>query len=370
MPFNEVKGQNQVIFALSNAIQQNRLHHAYLFAGDDGVGKFKMAIQLAQYLLCTQPYPMSLDLSEKIGGCGVCSACHRVEKQIHPDFHCIQRELNTSQVLEKDIKIDKIREIQQMLGLTPFENGKRVIVIKEADRFNVTSANALLKVLEEPYPNTFFILISSRPKAILPTILSRCQVLRFSPLASELIYDLLEAIIAKQETETKSDTNRNEDLSFIARLSDGSIGVALALYERNIVEKSKEWLKLIENDLDLRDLPMKWSFSQKLSKFQEEEFKLWFKLIKTWYRDVLIVKQMKQAYDDLFSLVTFQSYRDLLFEKAKHLEFKQICWRIQALEAVELRLIEMQGINKDLLLDQLMLYLSGGDFRSNQEMIL
>ncbi len=368
MPFNEVKGQNQIIFALSNAIQQNRLHHAYLFAGYDGVGKFKMAMQLAQYLLCTQPYPISLDLSENIGGCGVCSACHRVEKQIHPDFHCIQREVNSNQVLEKDIKIDKIREIQQMLGLTPFENGKRVIVIKEADRFNVTSANALLKVLEEPYPNTFFILISSRPKAILPTILSRCQVLRFSPLSEELIHDLLEAIIAKQET--KSSTKQDEDLSLIARLSDGSIGVALELYERNIVEKSKEWLKLIENDLDLRDLPLKWSFSQKLSKFQEEEFKLWFKLMKTWYRDVLIVKQMKQPYDDLFNLVTFQSYRDLLVEKAKHLGFKQICWRIQALEAVELRLIEMQGINKDLLLDQLMLYLSGGDFRSNQEMIL
>ena len=98
MPFNEVKGQNQVIFALSNAIQQNRLSHAYLFAGNEGVGKFKMALKLSQFLLCNQPLPIAFDLNENTGGCGVCSACQRVEKQIHPDFHCIERQYNDKNI--------------------------------------------------------------------------------------------------------------------------------------------------------------------------------------------------------------------------------------------------------------------------------
>jgi DNA polymerase-3 subunit delta' len=149
--------------------------HGLLFKGTRGIGKFDLAINYAQSLLCQNP-------DESNFACGKCPSCHWFERGTHPDFRLLQPEIlsldgeetGSGKKPSKQISVEQIRGLSDFFGMTAHQGDRRVIVIHPAESMNPNAANALLKNLEEPPPGLLFILVSHKPQQLLPTILSRC----------------------------------------------------------------------------------------------------------------------------------------------------------------------------------------------------
>ena len=149
--------------------------HGLLFKGSKGIGKFDLAINYAQSLLCQNP-------DESNFACGKCPSCHWFEQGTHPDFRLLQPEIlsldgeetESGKKPSKQISVEQIRGLADFFGMTAHQGGRRVVVIHPAETMNPNAANALLKNLEEPPPGLLLILVSHKPQQLLPTILSRC----------------------------------------------------------------------------------------------------------------------------------------------------------------------------------------------------
>jgi DNA polymerase-3 subunit delta' len=148
---------------LISAHQQQRLPHALLIGGPQGMGKTQLAVHLAHALLCEQPQADG-------ASCGQCRACHLLNIGNHPDFTRLERPENSQQIL-----IDQVRKLIQFCALTASYGRYQVALIEPAEAMNTNSANSLLKLLEEPPDNTLLMLVSHQPMKLLPTIRSRCQ---------------------------------------------------------------------------------------------------------------------------------------------------------------------------------------------------
>lgn len=171
-------GQPEVARRLGAMLGRERFPHALLFLGPGGVGKLAAAKTLAQILLCSARPPGATE------ACDACPACHKVRAELHADLHFVTTD-------EARLKVDEIREATRSLQLRPMEGLCKVLILHEADRMTIEAQNALLKTLEEPPGAAYLILTSSRPRAILPTVLSRCQRVPFLPVPREAIAELL-----------------------------------------------------------------------------------------------------------------------------------------------------------------------------------
>ena len=214
--FGKLLGNNVVKENLRRLVARGRVPHGLLFAGPDGVGKKEFALELARGLIC------------KSGGCEDCPVCSRIgvfnfpspddkdeHKKVilsgHPDVGMVIP-------YKRNILVDAIRELEREANFRPFEGGKRIFIIEDAHKMNDNAANALLKTLEEPPPTTYLILVTSRPDSLLQTIRSRCQMIRFAPVAG-----------AEMEPLLVSAGKSAEDAKLAAKVSDGSVGQALAM---------------------------------------------------------------------------------------------------------------------------------------------
>lgn len=214
------------ITQIKQAISTNNIPHAYIFAGISGIGKRMVANYFAKILLCNEPASLT---NSKNSECNQCKNCEMFEAGSHPDIIVIEP--------EKDkITIDRIRTIKEKMKFAPYQASKRVIIIDSADTMNTNAENAALKILEEPPPNNHFFLITETPHRLLPTILSRCQRLDFSPIASRDIASFL--ITEKNYTE--------EDAIKSAYLSQGSIGRALLINPELVDEIGNDITSIIE----------------------------------------------------------------------------------------------------------------------------
>jgi len=206
--------QETSLSTLLSMTRHDTLPHALLFSGPAGTGKAEAAIILAQILNCQAPTVPSGSSSHPFFShrCGSCRSCRKIEAGSHPDIRVIEPEGN-------HIKIAQIRDLCNTLLAKPLEATHRVIVIKEAGRMNREAANALLKVLEEPPAGTFFVLTTCQPSELLPTVLSRCQLITFRPLEKETVVRILmkEANLPQQQAEA------------VAALSDGGFARALEM---------------------------------------------------------------------------------------------------------------------------------------------
>lgn len=151
---------------------RQRASQGLLFQGQQGIGKLDLALHYARALLCQSP------LNDGYA-CGQCPSCHWFEQNSHPDFRLIQPESMTEEGESgkkpgRQISVDQIRALADFMGLTAHQGGLRVVVIHPAETMNINAANALLKNLEEPPPGLRFLLVTHKPHALLPTILSRC----------------------------------------------------------------------------------------------------------------------------------------------------------------------------------------------------
>lgn len=169
-PLKRPLGHAQVRTWLQNVIASGRVSGAYLFLGPEGIGKRGVAVEFAAALRCHTPQ----------GGwaCGHCNECVRIAHGNHPNVRQFAKPVDS-----RDLPVELVREICDLASMTRLEPGRRVFIVDDADRFNESSANAFLKTLEEPPPELTFLLLAANTAQLLPTIISRCQAVRFSPLS-------------------------------------------------------------------------------------------------------------------------------------------------------------------------------------------
>ena len=209
IPFlREIRGQERALRLLARAAASRRLPHALLFAGPRGVGKRSAALAFARFLLCRAPADGD--------GCGRCPACRKFASHTHPDLTIVVPETAT-------IKIEQIRGLQRTLAFPPLEGGLRVTLVLRAQTMAAAAANALLKTLEEPPPGNLLILTAEEDAPLLPTILSRCQVIPFSELDDALVRELTKSDGDDEEESGEEATEPGPALTWLAA---GSAGLA------------------------------------------------------------------------------------------------------------------------------------------------
>src|SRR5262247_2936210 len=174
MQFDSFIGNQKIIERLRTKLREDRFPHGLIFSGPEGVGKHTCALMLAKALNCRNAQAGDF--------CNVCTSCRKIDSGVHPDVQLITVEEDATQ-----IKIAQIRQLLTMLELQPLEGRNKVFIIDPAELLNAEAANALLKGLEEPPENSFFILITVNVQEMLLTVRSRCQVYHFTPLTLEEI---------------------------------------------------------------------------------------------------------------------------------------------------------------------------------------
>jgi DNA polymerase III subunit delta' len=226
MSWDRIRGQDAARQIFQTAFARGRIAHAYLLVGPDGVGKRLFARELTSALLCEKP-PAPLT------ACDHCPGCAQVEARTHPDFHTVRTPPD-----KHELPVDEIRDFCAKLARKPARGGRVVGIVEDADDFNAESANAFLKTLEEPPAGAILFLIATGTDRQLPTILSRCQPVRFSPLGTADVA----AVLAEQGVDDPARRDR------LARLSGGSVARALALNDESIDKVREELISGLTAD--------------------------------------------------------------------------------------------------------------------------
>ncbi|MBI5572983.1 MAG: AAA family ATPase [Elusimicrobia bacterium] len=202
----KIIGHQKQIDMLNSAIEKNRVHSAYLFVGQAGIGKKQVALEFAQMLNCQNPQ----DLKKP---CGECLPCRKIEKFTHPDVITI-----TVQEEKTSIAIEQIREMIKGLQFSAVMGGYNIRIIDDAHLMRSEAANSLLKILEEPPENVVIVLITPVPKSLPSTIISRCAVIYFGILSDEEI-----------KNEIRKYNLPSDEVEFINSIAAGSLGCAIEL---------------------------------------------------------------------------------------------------------------------------------------------
>jgi len=221
--FKYLIGNDLVKHTLKLLVANGRVPNSLLFAGDEGIGKRQFALELSRNFLCTD--------GEIDEACGVCPVCSRVKEFNIPQvtdknksefekvFFGGHLDVGMAVAYKNFILVDAIRDLEKQANYRPFEGPARFFIVNEADRMNENASNALLKILEEPPPTSYIFLITSRPDSLLPTIRSRCQTLRFAPVAVEEIEQYL----------INERAFSHDEARLASRLARGSIGRAVSI---------------------------------------------------------------------------------------------------------------------------------------------
>jgi DNA polymerase-3 subunit gamma/tau len=216
--FEEMVGQDHVVRALTHALEQGRLHHAYLFTGTRGIGKTTVSRILAKCLNCTGP--------DGNGGitakpCGVCSACREIDADRYIDYTELDAASNRG--------IDEARDLIERASYKPSVGRFKVFMIDEAHQLTKDAFNALLKTLEEPPDYLKFVLATTDPEKMLPTVLSRCLQFNLRPMAPQTVAEHLQSVLAKESVPVDPGA-----LRLLSRAARGSMRDALSLTDQAI----------------------------------------------------------------------------------------------------------------------------------------
>ena len=266
MSFSRLYGQEGPVAVLRSALEKKRVPHAFLFCGAEGVGKRTAALAFAAAINC-----------EKGGAdaCDACASCRKIARGSHPDVIRIEPE-------GQFIKVADIKELQERMRFRPLEGARRVVIIDGAERMNLTSANSLLKTLEEPSAANVFVLVSSRPHLLPVTILSRCHRLRFSPLPQDVIAAFLETERRLAPAEAR----------VLASSAGGSLGRALDLHRADYIALRDGILdRVAKGRLD----PMGCLALAASLAGQKENIREALEILRAWYRDLLVFKETGRA---------------------------------------------------------------------------
>lgn len=257
--FTSLIGNENAKHTLKRLIANSRVPNSLLFAGDEGVGKRQFALEVARAFLCN-------DKNEG-EACGVCSVCTRIDSFEFPErtdkhkdeyrkvFFGAHLDVGTVVTYKRTILVDAIRDLERHANFRPYESTARFFIIDDADLMNDESSNALLKTLEEPPPTSYIFLITSRPDSLLPTIRSRCQTIRFSPVAN----DEIEEFLMKDRAFTR------DEARVAARVSRGSIGRAVSINVGEYKKQRDRMLNVLRSVIDTGDRAALLKISEELN---------------------------------------------------------------------------------------------------------
>ena len=296
MGWNRIKGQERVLVLLRRAIEQERLPQAYLFLGPAGVGKKLTALALARALNCAE------------GGsdfCDHCPACRKIARGVHPDVLLLEAEQGAK------IKIEQVRRLQEEIAYKPFEGRWKVWIIDQAQELTAQAANCLLKTLEEPPGHSLLILIAPGSGALLATVVSRCQHVRFSRLSVGVVRELLQE---------QGITGR--DLQLGSALAQGG----LSGIDREFLQRFQQQRELMLETLERGGISGVFALADKLDK-QKEEIEGVLASLNFWYRDLLLLKLDLAA-----DLLVNGDKLPRLRQQAEALEFSCIQERLQSIQ--------------------------------------
>ncbi|CUS81128.1 DNA polymerase-3 subunit delta' [Candidatus Kryptonium thompsonii] len=307
MAWSNVIGQDRVKQILINAILNEKVAHAYLFYGPEGVGKDAMAIEFAKALNCER---------KKGEACDECKTCKGISEFSHPNVKLVfklplgKNETKDDSPLEKldeseikiiqeqvklksqnpyhkitipranSIKINSIREIKMEISHSTFIPGWRVVIVSEADAMTEQAANAFLKTLEEPTPKTVIILTTSNKDRLLPTITSRCQLVRFSYLSDDEIAKALVDRYGLSEARAR----------LVARLANGSFGKAIELLDVTVEDKRIRPIDFLATIASGKIVKLLIEIEKIVTDYERSEIENFLQVILTWFRDALMVK--------------------------------------------------------------------------------
>ena len=257
--FSKLVGNEEVKDTLRRLIANSRVPNSLILAGDEGVGKRQFAIEIARSFLC----------NEANGGeaCGTCPICLRTDTFEFParedknkdDYKKVffggHIDVGTVVHYKRTILVDAIRDLERHANFRPYEAKARFFIIDDADKMNDEASNALLKTLEEPPPTSHIFLITSRPDSLLPTIRSRCQMLRFAPVETEKVEKYL---IEERKFE-------NAEARLAARLSRGSIGRAVSINVTEFRTARDRMLNVIKSAIQTGDIATMFRIAEELN---------------------------------------------------------------------------------------------------------
>jgi len=308
MSWSAIVGQERVKALLQRILQSGQVAHAYLFYGPEGIGKDALVIEFAKTLLCTQG---------GIEACGVCLNCQRMNSFQHPNIKLVfalpvgKNEKNgddpidvltEEQVAEireqilmkaKDpyhriemtkanfLKINSVRDIKREAAMSRIEEGKKIFIILNVDMMNNEASNSLLKTLEEPLPGTILLLTTSAKDQLLPTIVSRCQLIKCDILAEN---DIEAALINRDGVEASV-------ARLVAQLSNGSYSNARRLSVLNMTEERKDVVEFLRLVLGKRKTVLIDAIDELASSTDRPGIERWLKLLQSWLRDAMLIQQ-------------------------------------------------------------------------------
>lgn len=325
MAFTRILGQERVVNHLKQAWKRDKLHHAYLFCGPEGVGKTLTARELIKALNCDHP--------DSHGGCDGCPACSKIDRGIHPDFIAIRPE-------GVQIRIEQIRNLQQQIANGPAWGRSRLCLLDMASDLNEAAANAFLKTLEEPPPGTFFVLLVRDPGELLPTIVSRCVSVTFNPLPLKLVEEKL--LVEKGVPQ--------EEARALSLISGGSLGRAYRYLESDFRKKQETWFSRLE-ELPKADLGQLLSWAKSWTGSREEvqenmEMGAWCVRDLIWIRMGLADRISVPAHLE-------KRVRDLAFSRPEEVWLRQLVLLYQA------EVLHRKNVNAQLNWEVLLLDLAG-----------
>ncbi|RPI05682.1 MAG: hypothetical protein EHM64_05700 [Ignavibacteriae bacterium] len=312
MSWSTIVGQERVKALLKRTLQNGQIAHAYLFFGPEGIGKDALALEFARTLICT---------GGGIESCGVCPQCRRMDSFQHPNVKLVfalpagKNETNGDDpinvltdaqvanvreqlsVKAKDpyhrieipkanfIKINSVRDIKREAAMSRSEEGRKIFIIFNADMMSTEAGNSLLKTLEEPLPGTVLLLTTSAKDQLLPTIVSRCQLIQCD-LVSEK--EIESALISRDHVATAL-------ARVISQLANGSYSNARRLSLQNMAEERKEVVEFMRLVLGRRKTALIDAIDELASSSDRPATERWLKLLQSWLRDALLVQHHAPA---------------------------------------------------------------------------
>ena len=267
--FESIIDQHKPIRLLTAFLQKGTTPHALLFTGIEGVGKRMTALTFAMACNCMNAKQGTQHQDTASNPCLHCRSCRKIKSGNHPDIIFIKPS-------GPFIRINQIRSLCHTLGMKPYEARQRVVIISEAQAMNPEAGNALLKVLEEPPERTLLILTALQTSDLLPTIVSRCQLIRFNPISPKNIAGFL---VGKKGLAPS-------DAMILATLANGSLSKAILMDQADWI-KRRNWLIDEVEALPSRSVGPRLAFAERLAK-NKDVLADSLEVIKLWLRDLVI----------------------------------------------------------------------------------
>ena len=323
--FSEIVGHEQIKEHMQAAIRDKKPFHAYLFQGEEGVGKEALARTFAAGLQCQS------ESTDK--PCKECVSCRQMESGNQPDVIWIKRE-------QVSLGVDEIREqLCNTMDIKPFSSPYKIYLVPEAEKMTEAAQNALLKTIEEPPEYGIVILMTSNISALLPTIQSRCLTMEFRPLSTAVVESYVKEHCQVPDYQARAS----------AAFAQGNLGKAMRYAKsEDFIERKDHIISLLRH-VEQMDLSEMLAVIKDLGT-RKDEVRDYIDLMVLWYRDVLLFKATK----DINQLL-FQDEASYISREASHRSYEKIEEILQAFEKAKVRL--RANVNFDITMELMLLAL-------------